>query len=61
VRHYQETIDLTLSSGLSPFEFGALFGADPQEQFDQPIGCYWSSLNLIKTAFRKRLKPHSTV
>jgi hypothetical protein len=26
-----KSINLTVSSGLSPFEFGALFGADPQE------------------------------
>jgi len=50
------TIDLTLSSGLSPFEFGALFGADPQETIRSADRLLLVVFEPNKTAFRKRFE-----
>lgn len=51
-----KNIDLTLSSGLSPFEFGALFGADPQETIKSADRLLLVVFEPNETAFRRRFE-----
>jgi hypothetical protein len=51
-----KSLGLTLSSGLSPFEFGALFGADPQEAIKSADQLLLVVFEPNETAFRKRFE-----
>jgi hypothetical protein len=51
-----KNIDLTLSSGLSPFEFGALFGAHPQETLQSADRLLLVVFEPNEAAFRKRFE-----
>jgi hypothetical protein len=50
------TIDLTVSSGLSPFECGALFGADPQETLQAADRLLLVVFEPNETVFRRRFE-----
>jgi hypothetical protein len=50
------TIDLTVSSGLSPFECGALFGANPQETLQAADRLLLVVFEPNETAFRSRFE-----
>jgi hypothetical protein len=51
-----KNIALTLSSGLSPFEFGALFAADPQETIQVADRLLLVVFEPNETAFRRRFE-----
>ena len=50
------TTNLTVSSGLSPFEFGALFGADPQQTAQAADQLLLVVFEPDETAFRSRFE-----